>query len=129
MKDGQKEAAIVNYKKSLELNPGNLNAVDMLAKMGVGESVKTYSVPEPILETYVGVYELAPGFTITVTREGTQLFGQATGQSRFEMFGKSDTEFFLKVVDAQINFTVKDGKVESLTLFQNGQKIPGKKVK
>jgi tetratricopeptide (TPR) repeat protein len=34
MKDGQKEAAIVNYKKSLELNPNNVNAKDMLAKMG-----------------------------------------------------------------------------------------------
>jgi D-alanyl-D-alanine-carboxypeptidase/D-alanyl-D-alanine-endopeptidase len=35
MKDGQKEAAIENYKKSLELNPANTNATDMLAKMGV----------------------------------------------------------------------------------------------
>jgi serine-type D-Ala-D-Ala carboxypeptidase/endopeptidase len=43
MKDGQKEAAIANYKKSLELNPKNTNAVDMLAKMDVSEPTKATS--------------------------------------------------------------------------------------
>ena len=129
MKDGQKEAAIANYKKSLELNPGNANAVDMLAKMGVEEKIDAFRVEESVLETYVGVYELAPNFTITVTRQGAQLFGQATGQGPFEMFAKSNTEFFLKVVEAQVAFSVQDGKVESMTLFQGGQTIPGKKVK
>lgn len=45
MKDGQKEAAIANYKKSLELNPGNTNATDMLAKMGTTESQKSVYTP------------------------------------------------------------------------------------
>lgn len=129
MKDGQKEAAIENYKKSLELNPNNINATEMLAKMGVGEGVKVFPVEESILESYVGVYELAPNFTITVTRKGSQLFGQATGQGQFELFAKSATEFFLKIVDAQITFSVNDGKVESMTLFQGGQVLPGKRIK
>ena len=129
MKDGQKEAAIENYKKSLELNPGNTNATDMLAKMGVGEPSKVFAVEESVLETYVGVYELAPNFTITITRKGSQLFGQATGQGQFELFAKSATEFFLKVVEAQVTFTSKDGKVESMTLFQGGQVLPGKRIK
>ena len=43
MKEGQKEAAIVNYKKSLELNPNNTNAVEMLAKMGVSAPEKATS--------------------------------------------------------------------------------------
>jgi tetratricopeptide (TPR) repeat protein len=129
MKDGQKEAAIENYKKSLELNPGNTNAVDMLAKMGVAQTVQAVSVDESTLDAYVGEYELAPGFVIAITRTGAQLFGQATGQERFELFAKSNTEFYLKVVSAQISFSSKDGKVESLTLFQNGQTIPGKRIK
>ncbi len=129
MKDGQKEAAIENYKKSLELNPGNTNATDMLAKMGVGEGVKVFPVEESVLDSYVGVYELAPNFTITITRTGSKLFGQATGQGQFELFAKSATEFFLKVVEAQVIFTSKDGKVESMTLFQGGQVLPGKRIK
>lgn len=129
MKDGQKEAAITNYKKSLELNPGNTNAVDMLAKMGVTMTLPIVNVEESVLATYVGVYELAPNFTITITQTGTQLFGQATGQEKFELFAKSNTEFFLKVVPAQVTFAVKDGKAESLMLDQGGRKMPGKRIK
>ena len=33
MKAGQKELAIKSYAKSLELNPGNRNAVDQLATL------------------------------------------------------------------------------------------------
>lgn len=33
MIDGNKELAIANYKKSLELNPSNMNAVEMLEKL------------------------------------------------------------------------------------------------
>ena len=33
MKSGDKEMAIASYKKSLKLNPGNNNAVDMLKKL------------------------------------------------------------------------------------------------
>jgi tetratricopeptide (TPR) repeat protein len=34
MIDGQRDLAIKNYKKSLELNPQNTNAVEMLKKLG-----------------------------------------------------------------------------------------------
>ncbi|MCC6410660.1 MAG: DUF3471 domain-containing protein [Saprospiraceae bacterium] len=101
----------------------------MLTKMGVVKTVKVITVDEAVLQAYDGVYELAPGFVIAVTHEGTRLFGQATGQERFEMFAKSPTEFYLKIVDAQIVFTVNGGKAESLTLYQEGQVLPGKRVK
>lgn len=128
MKDGQQEPAIENYRKSLELNPGNANAAAMLAKMGVEPPVAEIVVDETVLESYLGKYELQPGFNIAITREGARLFGQATGQGRFELFAKSATEFYLKVVEARIIFTVKDGKAESLTLYQAGQVMPGKRV-
>ena len=52
-------------------------------------------------ERLVGDYELAPGFVLTFrTREG-RIFSQATGQEEFEIFPTSETEYFLKVVDAQ----------------------------
>jgi tetratricopeptide (TPR) repeat protein len=38
MEAGRKEEAIANYKKSLELDPGNANAKRMLKRMGVGTS-------------------------------------------------------------------------------------------
>jgi D-alanyl-D-alanine-carboxypeptidase/D-alanyl-D-alanine-endopeptidase len=76
---------------------------------------KEVPVDAAVLEKYVGEYEMTPAFKITVTREGAHLFLQATAQPRFEVFAESESEFFLKVVDAQITF-VTDG----LILHQNG---------
>jgi hypothetical protein len=46
------------------------------------------------------------------------------------MFAKNDTFFFLKVVDAQIEFVNgADGKTTQLILYQGGQKMPAKKIK
>ena len=128
LKNGQKELAIENYKKSVEMNPGNTGGRIALEKMGVVLNNEV-SVPEATLETYVGTFEIQPGFNITITRDGLHLYEQATGQSKFEIFPKSITEFYLKVVPAQINFNLSDGKVESLTLIQNGQNITGKRIK
>jgi CubicO group peptidase (beta-lactamase class C family) len=83
-----------------------------------------------ILDIYVGEYELAPKFIITITRESTQLFAQASGQGKNELFPQSETKFFFKVVDAQITF-FKDtaGNVVKLVLHQAGREIEGKKIK
>jgi hypothetical protein len=91
---------------------------------------KEIAVDPALLETYVGVYQLAPTFSLTITREGASLFGQGTGQPKIEMFAESPTEFFLKDVDAQITFE-KDpaGKVTRLILHQGGMNVPGVKAK
>ncbi|MFO7825864.1 MAG: serine hydrolase [Cyclobacterium sp.] len=86
-------------------------------------------VAESTLEEYVGVYELAPDFSITISREGKQLYLQATAQPRLQLFAESDSLFYLTVVEAKVSFERKDGVVESLTLFQGGSETPGKKVK
>ncbi|HOY97622.1 MAG TPA: serine hydrolase [Catalimonadaceae bacterium] len=86
-------------------------------------------VDEEILSTYVGSYELAPNFILTITKEGDRIFAQATGQGKNELFAKSPTQFFLKVVDAEVEF-VKDetGKVSKLILNQ-GKKMEAKRVR
>ena len=86
------------------------------------------SVPEERLERYVGVYEIQPGFTLTVTREGAQLFTQATGQDTFEVYAKNETDFFLTVVEASLSFQLEDGTVTGLILYQGGREIPARKV-
>jgi CubicO group peptidase (beta-lactamase class C family) len=89
---------------------------------------KEITLPESTLERYVGVYDLVPNFSLTVTREGGKLFVAGTGQPAFEVFAEAPDEFFLKAVDAQLSF-VKDatGAVTSLVLHQNGMNQPGKK--
>ncbi len=88
----------------------------------------TADVAPEVLERYVGQYQLAPGFFITVTLDGGRLYGQATGQQAFRLYPASETEFFLKAVEAEVTFTVEDGEVRGLVLHQGGRDMPGQKV-
>ena len=131
MKLGKNDQAIENYKKSIELNPGNQGGIDMLKKLGVDAAslIDEVIVAEELLQSYVGKYELSPGFILTVSKEGSQMKTQATGQSMVDIFPKSDTVFYLKVVEAQITFNKdENGTVKSLTLLQGGQEMTGEKL-
>ena len=131
MKLGEKDIAIKNYRKSVELNPNNQGGIDALKKLGddVSDLVKEVKVSNAVLETYIGKYELAPGFILEVTREGNQLKTQATGQSIVDIFPKSENEFYLKVVNAQLVFNKNNaGDIDSVTLFQGGSEMKGKRI-
>jgi D-alanyl-D-alanine carboxypeptidase len=80
-------------------------------------------------DRYVGVYELAPAFSLTITRDGAKLMAQGTGQPKIELFPDSPTTFFAKEVEVRIEFVIgTDGKASSIVLTQGGQKIPGKRI-
>ncbi len=130
-KKGDAEKAIANYKKSVELDPANQGGIEALKKLGVDTKglVKEVVVDEAILQNYVGNYELAPNFILTVTKSGLQLSAQATGQGAFPVFPKSDSTFYYKVVAAELVFNFDaNGEVLSVTLHQGGQVITGKKL-
>lgn len=91
---------------------------------------KEASVDPAIYDRYTGVYELTPGFLLTITREGDKLMTQATGQEKVEIYPESETKFFLKVVDAQITFVVgPDGTAAELILNQGGAIMKARKKK
>ena len=94
-----------------------------------GRTHKTVKLTKMQLQRFVGTYQLAPGFSIVIEREGDQLKEQATGQPALPIYPESKTEFFLKVVDAQISFVTNgQGIVTGLVLHQNGRDLAGKKV-
>jgi hypothetical protein len=87
-------------------------------------AVATY----PELERFVGEYVLAPKFSLTITRDGDKIFGQATGQATYPLQAESATRFSLKIVDAEIEFEVDaGGKVVALVLRQAGRTTRGPK--
>jgi hypothetical protein len=102
--------------------PGTL--AGQLGALMHGEAVtltaerKAITVPAGTLAKYAGAYELAPNAVMTITLEGDSLMAQLTGQGRLPIFPQSETLFFLKAVDAQIEFAA-DGS--SLVLHQNGR--------
>ena len=131
LKQGEKEQAIENYKKSVALNPSNEGGIEVLKKLGVNTEglIKEISIDDATLQTYIGNYELAPDFVIAVTKDGSQMKAQATGQSEFDIFPSSENVFYLKVVEAQVTFNLDDaGKVVSMTLLQGGRESTGLKI-
>jgi len=87
-------------------------------------------VDEKILETYVGEYELPSVFTFAATKEQDRLFIQAAGQEKLEMLAESETKFFLKVNDAQFEFTTGDsGSVTKVMMNQGGREAEAKRIK
>lgn len=90
---------------------------------------KPFEVDNAVLESYVGKYELVPTFHINITKNKGQLFLQATGQSKFQVFPSSENTFYLKVVKASITFNKdENGKIKSLTLHQGGQDREAKRL-
>ncbi len=129
MVHGNKELAIWNYKKSLELDPKNANATSKLSSLTT-ERQEIKPADPRLYDTYAGDYEVVPSFIITITNEDSKLMAQATGQPKFQLFPTSETEFSLKAVSAQITF-VRDeqGQVVQLILNQNGRKTTAKKIR
>jgi D-alanyl-D-alanine-carboxypeptidase/D-alanyl-D-alanine-endopeptidase len=101
-----------------------------LTKSEAPKERKAIKLDARILDAYVGEYQVVPGFGLTVSREGDQLFAQATGQGKFELFAETERDFFLRVVDAQITFVKDDkGQVTHLVLHQNKIDQRAQKIK
>ncbi len=103
------------------------------AETAIKTSDETNDRPEivvdpAILEAYVGVFELRPGFHLTISLENGKLMAQATGQPMIELHAESETEFFINEVDAQVTFVKgTGGRAEELILHQGGRDMPGKR--
>ncbi len=94
-----------------------------LSDKKIAENAEISLSPEQ-MKAFVGVYEVQPGFSLTFTLEDGHLMTQATGQEKFEVFPSSENTFFLKVVDARIEFQRNaEGVVDALMLYQGGAEI------
>jgi CubicO group peptidase (beta-lactamase class C family) len=105
-----------------------------LAQIVLGEKVvlpserKEISVAQAVLAKYPGTYELAPNFSMVITLEDGTLMAQATNQRKRPVFPESETLFFSKDIDAQLEFFRNDkGEVTHLVLHQGGRDTKGTK--
>ncbi|MBK7598692.1 MAG: DUF3471 domain-containing protein [Acidobacteria bacterium] len=89
----------------------------------------TVRVSADILDSYVGKYELAGSIIVDITRENDRLIAAPQGQQMAELFPESETKYFLKIIDARVEFQ-KDssGRVSQFTLQQNGQSMIAKRL-
>jgi Domain of unknown function (DUF3471) len=83
-----------------------------------------------VLSRYVGRYEVAAGLEFMITmRDGGLFIASSQGGTAVRLWPESETEFFVKEVDAQVSFT-KDprGVMTGFVLHQYGRHRPAKKV-
>lgn len=124
---GNKDLALANYRKSLELDPTNTNAGDFIQKLE-----KPALTPEDMkypLDAFVGRYQLAPTFILSFFIEDGKLMTQATGQNKLPLTAESATEFALVGVRARVAFHIgPDGKATAVTLFQGGQEKRAERI-
>lgn len=100
-----------------------------LAKIEPPKEHKQITVGSKTLELYVGRYQLAPNFLLTITQDGDRLFAQATGQGRFEIFPEGPHDFFAKVTELSIVFeSAGSGKATALTLHQAGRDTRAERI-
>jgi hypothetical protein len=100
-----------------------------LAKLKALSLHKEITLDSKVFDRYVGVYQLAPNVTLTMTRDEGKFYVQLTGQPKIDIYPEGEKQFFLKAVDAQISFeTDEQGRATTATLHQNGRDQKAKRV-
>jgi CubicO group peptidase (beta-lactamase class C family) len=92
------------------------------------------AVDPKVYESYVGDYEFKINPTLTITlavlTEGGKLFVQQNGGAKREWLPSSESEFFSLASGNTFQFARDgQGRVTELTIFQDGEKYIGKKIK
>lgn len=83
------------------------------------------------LSSWLGDYEMRPGFVLSFTRDGNRLAVQATGQPKFPMFASADNSFFTKAFEAAVTFDKParyGAPATSATWRQNGRELPLRRI-
>ena len=113
--------------------PGEISG--KLASVARGETVrlpgerKEITLDPAALGRFVGAYQLGPGANFLITLDGKQLFSKLGNQPALALFAESENLFFVKEVDATIEFPKDEkGPASQLTLHQNGRDMNAKRL-
>ena len=103
---------------------------DELARLALGIAPlhRQVKIDPRLYAGFVGRYQLESA-VFTITAKDGRLFARLTGQRTLELFPESEYRYFYKAVDAVLAFE-KDaaGKIDTVTLEQDGRKIRAKRL-
>ncbi len=93
------------------------------------EIPKIADVAPSTLKTITGQYNLGNGLLMTVTMESNHVFAEITGRKRFELFPRSDRNFFVTDGNAEATFVRNsNNRVIKAILKQGGDRIDAPKL-
>ncbi len=135
--------SVVVFSNSAQFNSGRMahQVVDIYLKDKIKEAPKKEEPKEEkpteeveiapqTLATYVGKYELQPGFIIAVQEKEEGLEALATGQAPVNLEPISLTKFQVVGVEATLEFVPNDEeKVQVVKLTQGGRTMEAKRIK
>jgi serine-type D-Ala-D-Ala carboxypeptidase/endopeptidase len=108
----------------LVLHQNGDRAAPKLSASELPPESKEIELDAATLSDYIGKYQLNSGAVVDFALKGDHLETQITGQPAFQVYASAKDMFFLKIVDAQLDFE-RDagGKVVAVVLHQNGRDI------
>ena len=104
---------------TLHQNGRDLTAMKISSTVAPPRAHAAITLPLEKLSSLVGTYEMQGGVTMVIALEGDHLTTQLSGQPAFRIFAESESTFFLRVVDATLEFERNaSGAVTGVTLRQ-----------
>jgi CubicO group peptidase (beta-lactamase class C family) len=108
---------------------GDIFKVAAGAEISPRQFEQSVEVPLEVMQRYEGKYQMLPGQDFTVTVVDGKLMVGLTGQPTLQVYARSQTQWYYRVVQASITFKVDDsGRCDELELFQNGGRVAAKQL-
>jgi len=83
-----------------------------------------------VLETYVEQHWFETfDRTVTVAREGDELFVDIPRDGQSELFAESASTFFIKIRPLQMTFVIEEGRVARIDVVEEGATLRANKIK
>jgi D-alanyl-D-alanine carboxypeptidase len=80
---------------------------------------------EDAMARLAGIYELRPGLTISIRREGAQLYARVLGQAAFPLAAASERLLYNEALEIELDFDLPEaGPAWRVTLLQMGERFP-----
>lgn len=87
-------------------------------------------VDPAVFDKYIGKYDAGNNSIIIISKDGDKLFAQGPNLPKYQLLPASETEYFLREVNARLTFKVTgDGRADSIIINFNGIESTAIKLK
>jgi hypothetical protein len=90
---------------------------------------KPVSINPAVFDKYVGKFNVDENTTAEITREGDKLIATRSNLPPYQLLPASETEYFVREVNARLWFKVHGNKADTVLIDMGGEKITAVRVK
>lgn len=82
-----------------------------------------------VFDKFIGKYDAGDNNTVVITKDGDKLFAQGSGLPVYQLLPASETEYFLREVNARLTFKVTGEKADTILINMAGNEITATRLK